>query len=195
MNIDLLFISLKFFSGLTDTPSAEVANFTLSFVPSSPFRVLSRGFTATRRPNCNVGTDYCLTNPSIVLGCQSNRVTERRGLILNRDRIYLTSGFQTAYDCRNGVAGCCGYVSALVASGLCPNRASDALFTLPEEHHDDDNDEHNDHHNNNNNNHHDDHHDDDDHHNHHDDDNHWEHDEDRHEDDEHRHQDDWDKKN
>jgi len=52
-------------------------NFVLSLVPTAPFRVLTRGVSVSRRPNCFTTQDYCNGTNYIVNGCSSNDVEYR----------------------------------------------------------------------------------------------------------------------
>jgi len=130
---------VEVYNGLTDTPSAEVAPFVISFVPNSPFRALTPKVSLNRRPNCEVGVNYCDPTYGVILGCQTNRVDIRRGYVVNHDRIYLSVGPQVVYECQNAVPSCCAYVSpTLLTTGICPHRGSEDLLSFPREHHDED---------------------------------------------------------
>jgi len=75
---------VEIYSGTDETKLSD--KFVVSFIPSAPFRVLTKGITLLRRPNCFTTQDYCNGTNYVVNSCSFNNVEERDDERLDGDR-------------------------------------------------------------------------------------------------------------
>jgi len=122
---------VEIFGVVDDVP---IANFVLSLIPNSPFRVLTTRTSLARRPNCEITEDYCNSAYAVVGSCSSNHVQQKKGYVVNHDRIYITSQEHVSFDCKKGdTPNCCLYVAPHLFNGICPYTASEDILLSPKE--------------------------------------------------------------
>jgi hypothetical protein len=116
------------------------ADFVVSLVPSTPFRVLTDKTSLARRPNCWVTNDYCNGTNAVVNNCKTNEVHHKekkhhgkeRKFIVSHDRIYITANQQVSNDCKTSVTECCGYITPSIFGGICEHEAPTDKLEFPE---------------------------------------------------------------
>jgi len=139
----------------TDDERVAIPDFVFSFVPSTPFRILSHKTSLARRPNCWVTNDYCNTSNAVINNCKHNDLEHRqeKRFIVTHDRIYVTSNQNISAECKTSETECCPYITPSIFGGICDHEGPTDLLEFPKDdhkhgddhkegHHDDHHDDH-----------------------------------------------------
>ena len=133
---------VEIFGPSTETPIPDtpaVTNFVLSLFPDAPIRVLTEKTSVARRPSCFITPDYCEEHNAVVNSCKTAEVEhKKKGVIVNKDRIYITSSQKVSFDCKTLSGECCKYIAPSWPQfgGICPYEASKEEFKLKKDHDD-----------------------------------------------------------
>jgi len=114
--------------------------YTLSFLPTAPFRAHSNHGTLKfyRRPNCEIGREFCNASNTHVTSCTPNTITYNKKYIVNRDRIYIAVNQIFGNTCIVTGIACCQYIfqpvpilPSNVVQSICPNVQPTELNEFP----------------------------------------------------------------